>query len=104
MEAGLVGFLRSREICRRSRPSVCSPRECCFGLAGAFALNRSRIEAICGARWQRRDRSVAANRGLGGVELLKLGGWDLAERFVQAGVVATIRGIRRSRDRGATWC
>jgi hypothetical protein len=62
-------------------------RGCCFGVAGAFALKRSRVEAICGLRREHRDRSVARNRGLRRVELFELGGREVAERLVQPLVV-----------------
>ena len=64
-------------------------RECCFRLAGAFALKSSRVEATCGARRERRDRSVARNRRRRrrGGALFELDGWDVAERFVEPVVV-----------------
>jgi hypothetical protein len=51
-------------------------------VAGALALKPGYVEAICGLRCERRDRSVARNRGL--VEPFELDGWPVAEGFVQA--------------------
>ena len=60
-------------------------------------------EAICGAASRARDRSVTRicglAAGLAGVELLELGGWDVAEVAVQAlGVVPVHPAERRELD------
>src|SRR4051794_317251 len=74
-------------VCRRSRPLSVDPESAVSGFAGAFALNARRVEAICGPRRERRDRSVAGNRGLSGESLLELDRRDVAEGLVQAAVV-----------------
>jgi hypothetical protein len=56
------------------------------GLDGG-EVKSARCGPICGLGQGRRGRSVAGNRALEGVGVFELGGWDVAEGFMQAVVV-----------------